>query len=128
MPRKASNLLTEFEQSLMEVVWAKGEATVGDVVEGLRGRPRPAYNTVQTVLRILEEKGYVRHRLEGRAFVYRAVVDRQAASRNAVRNLVDRFYKRSAALLAVNLLENERLSAGELERIEQMIVKAKKRS
>ncbi len=85
MPRPKSALLTEGELRLMQVLWDRGRATVGDVVAALQGRRTPAYNTVLTMLRILETKGYVRHDKEGRAFVYEPPIDRQQARRSAVK-------------------------------------------
>ena len=83
MARKKSANLTDAELRLMDVVWEKGEATVSEVAEALPRELGLAYNTVLTTLRILEEKGFLRHTKakEGRAFVYRAVVDREQASR-----------------------------------------------
>src|SRR6185295_9616845 len=82
-----------------------------------------AYNTVLTTLRILEDKGFLRHTKakEGRAFVYRAVVDREQTSRTALRHLVSRFFRNSPELLVLNLLEDEDLSAKELSRIRELI-------
>ena len=81
MPRKRSETLTDGELKLMKVLWAKERATVGEVVTALSLRRRPAYNTVLTMLRILEDKGYARHKKEGRAFVYMPVIDRNMAQR-----------------------------------------------
>ena len=123
MARKKSPNLTEAELRLMDVIWEKGQATVGEVAEALPKDLGLAYNTVLTTLRILEEKGYVRHTKakEGRAFVYQAVVGRDEASRSAVRYLVSRFFRNSPELLVLNLLEDEELSARELRRIRALI-------
>ena len=123
MARKKSPNLTEAELRLMDVIWEKGQATVGEVVEALPQDLGLAYNTVLTTLRILEEKGYLRHTKakEGRAFVYQAVVGRDEASRSAVRYLVSRFFRNSPELLVLNLLEDEELSAKELRRIRALI-------
>ena len=85
MPRKASVTLTEGEQRLMEVIWRRRHATVAQVLEQLPEDERPAFNTVQTLLRILEQKGYLRHEEAGRAFVYYPVVARVEATRAAVK-------------------------------------------
>ena len=100
MARKKSLNLTDAELRLMEVIWDKGESTVADVAAALPRDLGLAYNTVLTTLRILEEKNFVRHTKskEGRAFVYRAVVDRDQASRTAVRYLVSRFFRNSPEL------------------------------
>lgn len=123
MARKKSLNLTEAELRLMDVIWEKGSATVGEVAEALPRDLGLAYNTVLTTLRILEEKGYLEHTKskEGRAFVYRALVGRNEAGRNAVRYLVSRFFRNSPELLVLNLLEDENLDARELARIRALL-------
>ena len=100
MARKKSPNLTEAELRLMDVIWDKGSATVSEVAEALPKDLGLAYNTVLTTLRILEEKGYLRHtkRDDARAFVYQAVVGRNEAGRNAVRYLVSRFFPQFARI------------------------------
>ena len=105
----------------MNILWAKGRATVANVVEGLTGRPVPAYNTVLTMMRILERKGYVAHRKSGRAFVYRPLVDRSRARRHALRDLARRLFDNSPGLIALNVLKDERLDAEELQQLKNLI-------
>lgn len=128
MARKKSLDLTEAELRLMEIVWDKGTATVGEVAAALPGEPALAYNTVLTTLRILEQKGYVGHTMasEGRAFVYRAVVDRKQASRNAVRHVVRRFFGDSPELLVLNLLDDGDLSEKERRKIRNLLAEGGK--
>jgi predicted transcriptional regulator len=123
LARKRSPNLTEAELRLMDVLWERGSATVADVAEALPKDLGLAYNTVLTTLRILEDKGYLAHSKsdEGRAFVYRPVVGRQEAGRNAVRYLVSRFFRNSPELLVLNLLEDEELKEPELRRIRQLL-------
>ena len=123
MARKKSPNLTEAELRLMDVLWDKGSATVGEVAEALPAELDLAYNTVLTTLRILEEKGYVEHikAREGRAFVYSPTVGRDEAGRSAVRYLVSRFFRNSPELLVLNLLKDEELSAKELGRIRNLL-------
>ena len=127
MARKKSPTLTEAEYRLMDILWSKGPATVGEVVEQI-GDPPLAYNTVLTTLRILEQKGYVRHKKsrEGRAFVYRAVVGRKQASRNALRHLVRGFFANSPELLVLNLLDDGDLSQRSLENIRNLLAEGEK--
>lgn len=121
MPPRKSNTLTEAELRLMEVLWQKDSATVHQLLEALPAQPALAYNSVLTTIRILEKKGYVQHVKDGRAHIYRAVVGRREATRFAVRNLVNRFFKDSHELLVLNLLENKSLDEDELRRLSQLL-------
>ena len=124
MPRPKSPTMTDGELRLMRVLWDKGEATVGEVVDALKTRPKPAYNTVLTLLRIMEKKGYVSHRKDGRAFIFLPKVDRAHASRSALRMLVNRFFEGSPQLLVLNLLEDSQLSPEALEQLRRRIEEA----
>ena len=128
MARKKSLNLTEAELRLMDIVWEKGAATVGEVAAALPGEPGLAYNTILTTLRILEQKGYVRHTKprEGRAFVYRALVGREQASRNALRHLVRGFFGNSPELLVLNLLDDGDLSTRQLQNIRNLLAGGEK--
>ena len=123
MARKKSLNLTEAEQRLMEVLWEKGSATVADVAEALPRKLDLAYNTVLTTLRILEEKRYVRHTKpsDGRKFLYTPVVSREQASHSALRHLLSRFFGNSAEALVLNLLDDEKLSQAERNRIRNLL-------
>jgi len=127
LARKKTPNLTEAEIRLMDVVWEKAPTTVAEVADALPKELGLAYNTVLTTMRILEEKGYLRHTKaeEGRAFVYSPVVGRSEAGRSALRYLVSRFFRNSPELLVLNLLEDEDLSAKELQRIRALVVKEK---
>jgi predicted transcriptional regulator len=113
--------MTDGELRLMRVLWEKGHATVGEVVDALKARPKPAYNTVLTLLRIMEKKGYVSHRKDGRAFIFLPKVDRADASRNALQTLVNRFFDGSHRLLMLNLLEDAQLSPEALKQLKERI-------
>jgi predicted transcriptional regulator len=106
----------------MRVLWARGRATVGQVVHDLPS-PAPAYNTVLTLLRILEQKGHVKHEKDGRAFAYMPLVDHGQARRRAVSQLLKRFFDDSAELLVLDLLGGERTDADELQRIRDLLAK-----
>jgi predicted transcriptional regulator len=122
--RKKSLNLTEGELPLMQVLWEKKRATVGDVAASLPADPPLAYSTVLTTLRILEAKGYVQHTKEGRAFVYEPVVVQEEASRKALDTLVNRFFGGSCELLVMNLLKEEAIGQAELRRIKRMIAES----
>jgi predicted transcriptional regulator len=127
MARKKSPTLTEAEHRLMDAMWTHGESTVANVVEAI-GDPPLAYNTVLTTMRILEQKGYVRHRAVGRAFVYTATVEREDAQRSAVQNVMSRFFSGSPQALVLNLIESGDVDAAELARLRDLIDKAGKRN
>jgi predicted transcriptional regulator len=120
MARTKSPALTDAEARVMAVLWERKAATVADVVSALRKRP-VTYSTVQTILRILETKGYVRHDKVDRAFVYRPVVDQAQARRRALRHLVGRLFDGSPSLLVSNVLQDETIDAAELQRLKELI-------
>jgi predicted transcriptional regulator len=120
LARKRSTTLTEAELRLMDVLWDKGPATVAEVTAALPPPPI-AYNSVLTTMRILEQKGYVAHEEAGRAFVYRPLVEREAAAQNAVGHVLSRFFDNSAGELALRLIENEKPSPDELARLKALI-------
>jgi len=124
LARRKSQNLTEGELRLMNVVWEKGQATVGDVATSLTADPPLAYSTVLTTLRILETKGYLRHTKKERAFVYEPLITQEEASRTALGHLVNRFFGGSRELLVVNLLKEEKISPAELRRIRKMIAES----
>ena len=121
MARQKSGSLTDAELRLMEVLWARGSATVSDVVDGLPKRVPLAYSTVLTTLRILEVKGYLTHTKEGRAFVYRPAIARDRVREKAVTHLVRRFFEGSPELLMLSLVEGRKVSPAELQRIRDRI-------
>lgn len=121
MPRPPSPTLTDAELRLMQVLWDRGPSTAGDVGRAIPKRERVADSTVRTILRILEDKGYVRHRKEGRAFVYEPVVGRTDARRTVIRHLVDRFFNRSPELLVLNVLRHEDVDEKELARLRRLL-------
>lgn len=107
----------------MNVLWEKGRATVAEVAEALPKEPGLAYNTVLTIMRILEDKGYLKHTKpkDGRAFVYRPAVSQEQASRSAVRHLLSRFFGNSAEALVLNILDDKKLSEEERQRIRNLL-------
>ena len=109
----------------MEVLWQKRSATVAEVVEALPKELDLAYSTVLTTMRILEDKGYVRHTKEGRAFVYQPLVERMEASRNAVRQLVSKFFGNSREQLVLHLLEDEEVTERELRQIRKLLAEGR---
>lgn len=121
MARTRSPALTDAEARVMDVLWRTARATVSDVVDALAGASPVSYSTVQTILRILETKGYVRHEKVARAFIYHPVVDQRQARKRALRHLVSRLFEGSPSLLVLNVLDDEELDADERERLKKLI-------
>ncbi len=121
MPPKKSNTLTEAELRLMRILWRRGESAVNDLVAAMPDGETLAYNSVLTTIRILEQKGYVEHRQEGRAFIYRPCVAEEEASRSEVRHMLSRFFGNSREQLLLSMLEDEEISAEELQRLKVAI-------
>ena len=124
MPPTKSVTLTEAELRLMDVLWQQGPSTVQQVLEALPKKSQLAYNSVLTTIRILEKKGYLRHIKDGRAHVYRPLVERAEASRSENRHLANRFFKNSHEMLVLNILEDHGVDAEELQRLRQLLEQA----
>jgi predicted transcriptional regulator len=126
MPPKKSITLTEAELRLMKILWRRGESAVGDLVAAMPDGETLAYNSVLTTIRILEQKGYVQHRQEGRAFIYQACVAEHEASRTEIRHIMQRFFGDSRERLLLSLLRDEEVTAEELQRLKELIAVAER--
>jgi predicted transcriptional regulator len=124
MPPKKSNTLTEAELRLMRILWARGDSAVGDLVAAMPEGTALAYTSVLTTIRILEKKGYVRHRQEGRAFVYSPCMAEQEASRSEVSHMLQRFFGNSRERLLLSMLGDDGVTPEELQRLKDAIAAA----
>ncbi len=125
MARSKSATLTEAELRIMNVLWERRSATVHEVLDALPAKPALAYNSVLTIIRILEKKGYVKHEKDKRAHVYIPQVDRNDATRFEVRHLVSRFFGNSHEQLVLNALEETSIDAEELDRLRRLLERSK---
>src|SRR5918999_3774419 len=118
--------LTRRERQIMDILYRRGRATAAEVMEDLPGNP--SSSTVRTQLRVLEEKGHVRHEEEGLRYIYTPAVPRHAVRKSALRHLVDTFFDGSAEKVVGALLggDGARVSDEELERIAALVEKARK--
>ena len=118
--------LSRRERQIMDILYRRGRATANDVMADLPGHT--SYSTVRTQLRVLESKGHVRHEEEGLRYVYMAALPRRAARKSALRHLVDTFFEGSTEKVVGALLggDGARLSDEELERIADLVAKARK--
>ena len=124
MPPKPSITLTEAELRLMKILWRTGESSVADLVAAMPASTPLAYNSVLTTVRILEQKGYVTHRQEGRGYLYSPCVAEHDASRSEIRHMLGRFFGNSREKLLLSLLAEEDLTREELARIKAVIAAA----
>src|SRR5437660_6261385 len=126
MPKSPHSVLSRRERQIMDIVYRVGRATVGEVMAELSGEP--AYSTVRAQLRVLEEKGQLRHEEHGLRYVYLPKVPRHMVRQSALKHLIDTFFEGSAGKAVAALLGKEgfRISEEELERISDLIEKAKK--
>ncbi len=125
-PERDHAALTRRERQIMDILYKRGRATAGEVMEDLPGSTH--YSTVRTQLRVLEEKGHVSHEELGLRYVYMPAVPRRAARKSALRHLVDTFFDGSAEQVVAAVLggEGSKLSDEELERIADLVARARK--
>ena len=124
MPPKKSPTLTEAELRLMKILWTRGESTVNEIAATLPQKNALAYNSVLTTIRILEQKGYVQHRKEGRAFFYVPLVAEEEAGNSEVRHVLSRFFGDSREKLMLSLLGDSDVTPEELQRLRDVIQRA----
>jgi|SRR5581483_2291895 len=126
MPKPPAASLSRRERQIMDALYRRGRATAADVMHDLPGDP--SYSTVRAQLRVLEDKGHVRHEADGPRYVYVPAVPRHAARRSALRHLVETFFDGSAENLVAAILGNEasKLSDEELDRIAGLVHTARK--
>jgi BlaI family penicillinase repressor len=120
----APDPLSRRERQIMDVIYARGQATAADVSAALTDAP--SYSAVRALLRILEQKGHLRHQQDGPRYVFLPVVSRDRARRSALRSLVRTFFDGSSAQAAAALIDQSQLSDEEFERLAAAIDKARK--
>ncbi len=128
MARQTSSILTNAENRIMEILWQRGEASVQGVMDSLSSETDPAstlaYTTIQTFLGILKDKGFVDHRKQGRAFIYRPLVSRVDARTQALKHLIGSVFGGSTSALAQHLLKDSDIDSQEMASLEQAIATA----
>jgi predicted transcriptional regulator len=120
---QASEQLSRRERQIMDVVYARGQATAAEVAAALPDPP--SYSAVRALLRILEQKGHLRHEEDGPRYVFLPTVSRDRARRSALRNLVKTFFDGSPAQAAAALIDQSELSDDEIARLTEVIAKAR---
>jgi BlaI family penicillinase repressor len=116
--------LSRRERQIMDVIYARGQATAAEVAEAIPDPP--SYSAVRALLRILEEKGHLRHEQQGLRYVFIPTVKRASARRSALKGLVQTFFDGSVEQTVAALIGQQKLSPEELDRLAQMIARARK--
>jgi BlaI family transcriptional regulator, penicillinase repressor len=117
--------LSRREREMMDIIFRAGKASAGEVME--RMAAAPSYSAVRATLRVLEQKGLLRHEDDGTRYLYRPTVNREKARRSALDHLMTTFFDGSVANVVASLLErDDELSGDELDRIERLIEEARK--
>jgi predicted transcriptional regulator len=119
MPRDTR--LADLQLAIIQVLWDKRQATVGEVRDALAPRRKLAYTTVGTMLTKMEAAGYVTHRADGRVNVYRALLQREHVSRSMVSDLAERLFQGDVAEMMCHLLDGCEVSPAELARLKKLI-------
>jgi BlaI family penicillinase repressor len=126
--RPKTPLPTASEFRILHALWELGQATVEDIVTSFPPRERPNYKTVQTFLRIMEQKNFVTHSVQGRVFVFQPIVGRDEVNQCSVRQLLQQNFGGSASGLLVNLLSLDSVDQSDLDQLERMIREHKSRN
>ncbi len=121
MARKKSKQLTDSEQSIMEVLWREGEASVRTIADELSKEKPTAYTTVQTMCKILAEKGYADFHKEGKAFIYTPKISQKEARQGALTTMLNRFFGGSPEVLAQHLLQETDIDMKDIEALQKKI-------
>jgi predicted transcriptional regulator len=122
-PGDAQQNLSRRERQIMDVLFARGRATAAEIREGMPNKP--SYSAVRTHLRILEEKGHVKHQQDGVRYVYLPAVSQQTAKRSAMRHVVRTFFQGSPERAVAALLNDSKLSDEELDRLSEIVERAR---
>ncbi len=126
MPRRKTKTLTELELDIMQIIWRRGEAAVQDIQDAFAASARPlALPSIRTMLAILQNKGYVTRRQDGRGFVYRAAVAKTEAEKRMLADLLHRAFKGSASSLVAALVNARMVSKNDLDKAKLLIERNK---
>lgn len=117
--------LTNREEEIMELFWEKGALFVKEIIDELE-EPKPHYNTISTIVRGLEEKGFVAHEQFGNTYRYFAAISREEFSRNTIKNMVGKYFNKSYASVVSMFVKEENISLEEIKELIRQAENAKK--
>jgi len=123
MLKRIDKKLGDLELQILNIIWEQGPSTVRQVLEALKAEPKPVYTTVLTMMRLMEEKGYLSRQGRGRAHVYSARLQEKSIKKGLLQKFINNAFRGSSEELVLHLLEDKNLSKEELERIRSLILK-----
>ena len=121
MPRPSHDGPTDYELSILQILWKGFPLSVSEILKRIKKRPKPAYSSLLTIVRLMEKKGYVSHEKKGRAFYYSPVLKEKSHSKKEIKKLADTVFGGSSFELAVNIIKDEKLSADEIQQLKQIL-------
>ena len=121
MPRPKQPGLTENELSVMEELWSQAPLTVGEILDRLDRRPKPAYTSLLTLVQAMEKKGYINHEKQGKAFAYYPKLQQQNYMKGEIRRVSERLFGGGPLSLVMNLIQTEQLSKDEVEQLRKLL-------
>jgi predicted transcriptional regulator len=124
---KKKYMPTNAELRILRALWQLGQATVEEIVTAFPAKEQPNYKTTQTFLRIMEQKGFVRHTVRGRVFIFAPLISKEEVDEQSVKTLLQQNFGGSASGLLINLLQSDAVPASDLDAIERMIHDYRKR-
>ena len=120
-------LLTRVELGYMKILWRKGKLSVQEMQDALPSKKRTRYTTIMTMLRRMEEKGYLAHEERNRAYYYYPILSEQDAKRNTIKTVLQNIFDGKPAELILNLVKEEKLSREEIKEIKKIIKNSEER-
>lgn len=121
MPRPQQPGLTENELSVMKELWSQAPLTVGEILDRLNRRPKPAYTSLLTLVQAMEKKGYITHAKQGKAFAYTPKLQQQNYMKSEIRRVSERLFGSGPLSLVMNLIQTEQLSKDEVEQLRKIL-------
>jgi BlaI family penicillinase repressor len=121
MARPGNKGLTDYELTVIKLLWEEAPLSVAEILERFPKKPKPAYTSLLTNVRAMEKKGYLRHQKEGKAFLYSPVLKKDDYKTSEIKKLIDRFFGGSKLELAVNLIKEEQLGAADMKKLKSIL-------
>jgi predicted transcriptional regulator len=119
--RRNDQPLTELQQTIVDFIWTSGPSTAEQVREGIAGTRRLKDSTIRTLLRRLEERGYLTHQVDGKVFVYQATVQPRSVAARTVRQIIERFWSGSAEQFLAGMVDEKVLTAKQIQKLADRI-------